>query len=105
MVDFANKKIGGGVLGNGAIQEEILFLKFTESSISFKGDTVEPRFRSCRFQSSTGSLTFNTPFSNSFAIIRSYFDHSKINVLTGGVFLLKDSISLLLCIVLTFGMM
>ena len=30
MVDFANKKIGGGVLGNGAIQEEILFLKFTE---------------------------------------------------------------------------
>lgn len=29
MVDFANKKIGGGVLKNGAVQEEILFVKFT----------------------------------------------------------------------------
>lgn len=30
LVDFANKKIGGGVLKNGAVQEEILFMKFTE---------------------------------------------------------------------------
>ena len=30
IVDFANKKIGGGVLGNGSVQEEILFLIHTE---------------------------------------------------------------------------
>lgn len=28
MVDFANKNIGGGVLNNGAVQEEILFCIF-----------------------------------------------------------------------------
>jgi hypothetical protein len=28
MVDFANKNIGGGVLANGAVQEEILFCVF-----------------------------------------------------------------------------
>lgn len=30
MVDFANKNIGGGVLNNGAVQEEILFCVFPE---------------------------------------------------------------------------
>ena len=30
MVDFANKNIGGGVLSNGAVQEEILFCVFPE---------------------------------------------------------------------------
>lgn len=30
MVDFANKNLGGGVLNNGAVQEEILFLCFPE---------------------------------------------------------------------------
>ena len=30
MVDFANKSIGGGILGNGAVQEEILFAIFPE---------------------------------------------------------------------------
>ena len=30
MVDFANKNIGGGVLANGAVQEEILFCVFPE---------------------------------------------------------------------------
>jgi hypothetical protein len=30
MIDFANKKLGGGVLGNGAVQEEILFCMFPE---------------------------------------------------------------------------
>jgi poly(ADP-ribose) glycohydrolase len=34
MVDFANKEIGGGVLGNGAVQEEILFLLFPEAIVS-----------------------------------------------------------------------
>lgn len=28
MIDFANKNIGGGVLYNGAVQEEILFCIF-----------------------------------------------------------------------------
>lgn len=28
MVDFANKKLGGGVLRNGCVQEEILFAIF-----------------------------------------------------------------------------
>lgn len=30
MVDFANSSIGGGVLGHGAVQEEIIFLKHIE---------------------------------------------------------------------------
>ena len=30
MVDFANKNIGGGVLNNGSVQEEILFCVFPE---------------------------------------------------------------------------
>jgi poly(ADP-ribose) glycohydrolase len=30
MIDFANKNVGGGVLGRGAVQEEILFLCFPE---------------------------------------------------------------------------
>lgn len=30
MVDFANKRLGGGVLGHGCIQEEILFSIFPE---------------------------------------------------------------------------
>jgi poly(ADP-ribose) glycohydrolase len=34
MVDFANKKIGGGVLKNGCVQEEILFAIFPEAIIS-----------------------------------------------------------------------
>jgi len=28
MVDFANKHLGGGVLRNGAVQEEIMFCVF-----------------------------------------------------------------------------
>jgi hypothetical protein len=28
MIDFANKNIGGGVLGRGCVQEEILFCVF-----------------------------------------------------------------------------
>jgi len=34
MTDFANKKIGGGVLFNGCVQEEILFSIFPEAIIS-----------------------------------------------------------------------
>ena len=34
MVDFANIKIGGGVLRNGCVQEEILFLIFPEAIMS-----------------------------------------------------------------------
>lgn len=34
MVDFANKSLGGGVLGNGAVQEEILFVIFPECLVS-----------------------------------------------------------------------
>ena len=30
MVDFANKNIGGGVLSNGTVQQEILFVCFPE---------------------------------------------------------------------------
>jgi poly(ADP-ribose) glycohydrolase len=30
MIDFANKKLGGGVLKNGCVQEEILFAIFPE---------------------------------------------------------------------------
>ena len=30
MIDFANENIGGGVLGNGAVQEEILFVCYPE---------------------------------------------------------------------------
>ena len=30
MIDFANKNIGGGVLGRGCVQEEILFCIFPE---------------------------------------------------------------------------
>jgi poly(ADP-ribose) glycohydrolase len=30
MVDFANKRLGGGVLKNGCVQEEILFAIFPE---------------------------------------------------------------------------
>jgi hypothetical protein len=33
-VDFANKVIGGGVLSNGAVQEEILFVLHPELIIS-----------------------------------------------------------------------
>jgi poly(ADP-ribose) glycohydrolase len=33
-VDFANKMIGGGVLGNGCVQEEIRFLVNTELLVS-----------------------------------------------------------------------
>eukprot|EP00919_Chromeraceae_sp_WS-2016_P081812 GHVR01193221.1.p1 GENE.GHVR01193221.1~~GHVR01193221.1.p1 ORF type:complete len:101 (-),score=11.66 GHVR01193221.1:448-750(-) len=34
MVDFANSKIGGGVLSNGCVQEEILFSIFPECIIA-----------------------------------------------------------------------
>lgn len=34
MVDFANKNIGGGILRNGAVQEEIMFSVFPELIIS-----------------------------------------------------------------------
>lgn len=34
IVDFANKRIGGGVLGNGCVQEEILFLIHPEAMVS-----------------------------------------------------------------------
>jgi len=33
-VDFANKLVGGGVLGRGCVQEEIRFLGFTEMIVS-----------------------------------------------------------------------
>ena len=33
-IDFANKYIGGGVLGNGLVQEEIRFLQFPEMIIT-----------------------------------------------------------------------
>ena len=33
-VDFANKLVGGGVLGQGCVQEEIRFLGFTEMIVS-----------------------------------------------------------------------
>jgi len=33
-VDFANKMVGGGVLGRGCVQEEIMFLAFTELLVS-----------------------------------------------------------------------
>ena len=34
MLDFANKSIGGGVLGRGAVQEEILFMIYPELLVS-----------------------------------------------------------------------
>lgn len=34
MVDFANKSIGGGTLGRGAVQEELLFLTYPELVLS-----------------------------------------------------------------------
>lgn len=34
MVDFANKNIGGGVLGFGSVQEEILFVIHPELIVS-----------------------------------------------------------------------
>lgn len=34
MIDFANKKLGGGVLRNGCVQEEVLFSIFPEAVIS-----------------------------------------------------------------------
>ena len=34
MVDFANKKLGGGVLSNGCVQEEVLFSIFPEAIVS-----------------------------------------------------------------------
>jgi poly(ADP-ribose) glycohydrolase len=34
MVDFANKRIGGGVLRNGCVQEEILFAIFPEAIVT-----------------------------------------------------------------------
>ena len=34
MVDFANKYVGGGTLGNGAVQEELLFLTYPELILS-----------------------------------------------------------------------
>ena len=34
MVDFANKSIGGGTLGHGAVQEELLFLTYPELILS-----------------------------------------------------------------------
>lgn len=36
MVDFANKDLGGGVLGNGLVQEEIMFLIYTELIVSMQ---------------------------------------------------------------------
>ena len=33
-MDFANKLVGGGVLGRGCVQEEIYFLGFTEMIVS-----------------------------------------------------------------------
>jgi poly(ADP-ribose) glycohydrolase len=33
-IDFANKYIGGGVLGNGLVQEEIRFLQFPEMIVT-----------------------------------------------------------------------
>ena len=33
-MDFANKLVGGGVLGRGCVQEEIRFLGFTEMIVS-----------------------------------------------------------------------
>jgi len=33
-VDFANKLVGGGVLGRGCVQEEIRFLGFTEMIVT-----------------------------------------------------------------------
>ena len=33
-VDFANRLVGGGVLGRGCVQEEIRFLGFTEMIVS-----------------------------------------------------------------------
>lgn len=34
MIDFANKKLGGGVLKNGCVQEEVLFCIFPEAVVS-----------------------------------------------------------------------
>jgi len=34
MVDFANKRLGGGVLRNGCVQEEVLFCIFPEAIVS-----------------------------------------------------------------------
>lgn len=34
LIDFANRYIGGGVLNEGAVQEEIMFLKFVEPLVS-----------------------------------------------------------------------
>ncbi len=34
MIDFANKRLGGGVLRNGCVQEEVLFSIFPEAVIS-----------------------------------------------------------------------
>jgi poly(ADP-ribose) glycohydrolase len=34
MIDFANKKLGGGVLKNGCVQEEVLFSIFPEAIVS-----------------------------------------------------------------------
>lgn len=34
MIDFANKRLGGGVLRNGCVQEEVLFCIFPEAIIS-----------------------------------------------------------------------
>lgn len=34
MVDFANKRLGGGVLTDGAVQEEIMFCIFPELVIA-----------------------------------------------------------------------
>lgn len=33
-VDFANKLVGGGILGRGCVQEEIQFLGYTELIVS-----------------------------------------------------------------------
>jgi hypothetical protein len=34
MVDFANKRIGGGILGHGSVQEEIMFCMFPELMVT-----------------------------------------------------------------------
>ena len=34
MIDFANKRLGGGVLKNGSVQEEVLFCIFPEALVS-----------------------------------------------------------------------
>ena len=34
MIDFANKRLGGGVLKNGCVQEEVLFCIFPEAILS-----------------------------------------------------------------------